>query len=146
MNVEVLLPYGGDLSLDETGDLVLIEDDPQNPAATIQRLNRLILQSAILYDDVGNPISVPDDIFNPTVGANLTTIIGEMATPSLFRQVQSQVTAALYTDPYVASQPPPSFSFVNLGNGYVAMSVSVYLTTGVSVALPTIQLPISGAG
>ncbi len=54
--------FGGDLELDPvTGDLLLVQDTPGNPAATTQRITRLLLTNPRPLDVDGNPIGFPDD-------------------------------------------------------------------------------------
>lgn len=143
-NVEVALPYGGDLEADATGDLALLIDLPRDPAATRQRLYRLVMQAPILYDANGAPLSFPDDICNPNRGAGIGIIVGEPITDALLSGIKSRVLAALSTDPGVAQSPQPTVNVTDLGSGVVQIDISVTDIYSQIVTLPSIQLKLGG--
>ena len=126
--------YGGDFALDANADLLLISDAPGNPAATAQRLLRLMLTSPVGYDTNGVAIRDPGDISNPTWGGNLPSTVGENESSSLTHYITAQIVAAATADIGVASSPAPTVSVVYQGAEIIA-TLTVTCVTGDVITL-----------
>ncbi len=138
--------YGGGLQLQPNGDLLKVIDTPGNPAATQQRLARIILTNPLIKDAYGRPISRPDDLFNPTFGSGVRALVGEPVTPALTTQIQNQILMAIAQDPGIATNPAPVVTVLTDGNndGYVLVSVTCYTVTGQIVTTPSLSLQVNG--
>jgi hypothetical protein len=136
--VEILLPYGGGFSVDSRGDLVLVQDMPGNPAATIQRLVQLIQTSPRLRDPgSGNFIGRADDLFNPDYGAGAAQDVGQLGTQGVLADLVSRIQAGIAIDPFIAAYPAPVVTAVNSTPGTILVTVSCTAVTGEPVAIPT---------
>lgn len=133
--------WNGDFEIDATGDVVLVQDVQNNPAATQQRLYRLLMTNPRLFDGSGNPISSGDDIFAPDYGAGVRALTGQMITPAFITSLQAHILKGLATDPGVAADPPPTVTITNVGNNIVQVDVSCNSITGEIVTLPSFKLP-----
>lgn len=139
-NVEVALVYGQDLQIDATGDIVLNFDAPNAPNATQQRIYRLILQAAILYDTNQDPLTYPDDVFNPLRGAGLGVHVGEPVDYTLASTMKSRIMSALSSDPDIVQTPAPIVNVTDLGGGQTQIDVSVNTIYGQTVTIPSLVL------
>lgn len=141
-SVDILCPLNGDYTLTATGDLALVQDAFRSPAATQQRIVRILMTSPILFDDGRNPIGRPDDLCNPTFGAGLPAIIGKGEDAALEAAISSRISAALALDPDIATSPPPTVSVSDDGTGDGALYVSVtcYTVAGQKVTTPSVAL------
>ena len=143
-NVEIALQYGGDFSLDEQGNIALVIDTYDNPAATIQRITLLILTSPTLVDDNGHPIARPDDLFYPNRGGALRLAVGQLSTPQLISDITARITAALANDPGIAATPAPSVVVTDDNNGILLVSVACTSIAGQGITVNNISLRVSG--
>jgi hypothetical protein len=135
--------WGGDLATDETGDLVLAIDTPNNPIATQQRIYRLLMTSPRQSDqDLDEWCSIPDDLFAPTYGAGLRFQVGQMMTAGLIGQLESAIFAALQTDPTIVSLPPPSVTITNAGSNTLQIDISATAVSGEIITIPSFTLPL----
>lgn len=136
--------YGGDLSRTPDGDLLLAVDTPTYPAASIQRLARIIQTNPVVLGSDGTPVGRPDDLFNPTFGSGARASIGE---PSLAvtDTLQSHILAAIAADSSFAASPAPLVVVTDLGGGFVAVDVSVTTIAGQLVTLPSMTLAVYGS-
>lgn len=136
--------YGGDFELDPvTSDLLLVIDQPGNPAATLQRLTRLLLTNPRPRDVDQNAIGLPDDLFHPDYGAGLGAAVGENFTPQLVNGMKARILAALANDPYISITPKPIVTISQSG-ALLTVSLSCYTVLGDPIVIT--QLPISGGG
>jgi hypothetical protein len=150
-NVEIDLSaggYGGDFSIDDTGDLILAQDTllfgQLTPTATFERMVRVILTNARILDPATQaPISEADDIYHTTFGSSVRALIGRGITNDVLSGIQSRVTAALLSESYILQNPAPTVLVTNGGGGIVNIDVSVTLITGRTVTLPTQSLPVT---
>jgi hypothetical protein len=133
--------YGGVMLMTATGDVQLLIDTPNYPAATLQRVYRLILTSATLRDDEGNAIAPADDLFNPEWGASLRERVGEMYSNTLAQQIVSSVTKALAQDPGIAESPAPVVT-VTQAVGAVLIDVDCTTKDGQQLTVPTATLKL----
>lgn len=108
--------WGGDLSVDATGDLALVDD----LALTNQRVLRRLLT---------NP---GDYLWHPDFGVGLPGFIGQAVPPSV---PIGAAAAQIAQEETVARSPAPEFD-VQLGIDLISMSVKYYAaTTGAPVLL-----------
>ncbi len=117
--------YGGDWQLDPvTADLLLVVDAPGNLTATTQRLTRLLFTTPRSFDlGTNQPLGAPDDICNPDYGAGLPSLVGELPTQAV-QSLQRNLSAAIVSDPYVATSPTPIVTVTNDKSGYLIVVVS----------------------
>lgn len=138
--IEASLIYGGDLSLMSNGDIALSQDIPNGIAqATFERALRIILTSPTVYDG-RTPVSPPDDLFHPTFGSGVKTAIGEPYTNSLVQGIQSRISAALSSDQYIATNPPPKVVWTQLAIGTYQIVIKCTALTGEPLTLPSFKL------
>lgn len=138
--------YGGDFALLANGDLALVQDAPGSPAATIQRLVRLILTNPRLQDRVGNQTGDPDDRSNPDYGSGMAVLaVGSNfpLAPAREATLRARIIKALLSDPHIASIPAPTVK-VTAGTtpGQAIVNVSCTAITGQSIVLPSLPLPL----
>ncbi len=143
-NVELALEYGGDFTLDEQGNLALVIDTYDDPAATRQRITLLVMTNPTLYDNSGTPIARPDDLFNPSWGAGLRLAVGQDITPTLTSAISARIIAALANDPGIATSPAPIVTVVDEGGGLMLVSVACDSIVGQSVTVNNIPLRVFG--
>lgn len=143
-NVEVALTYGGDFSLDEQGNLALVIDTFDTPAATQQRITLLVMTSPTLEDQYGNPIAPPDDMFNPQWGGALRQAVGEDITPELISAITARIMRGLADDAGIAKSPSPTVTVTDQGNGLLFVTVECQTITGQSVTVNNIPLQVFG--
>lgn len=144
-NVEIDLSnggYGGDFTLDPTGDLLLAIDTAQSVPASIERLYRLILTNARTNDSSGRIIAPPDDLFNVNYGSSVRAEIGEPFDDTFIAGVTGRVLQALAQDAGVRPVPAPTVTVSNGGNGIALIDVTLVLVGGQIVTLPTIPLQV----
>lgn len=154
-NVELDLPYGGDLSILPNGDLVLATDLPGNARATTQRVQRLLYTNPRVPNGTGGFISSGDDIFHPDWGVGLPNKVGKMfpggttATPksqvqSLLQQIQAQAANGLAQDPSIAQNPPPIAQAVSVPTNpsQINVQITCQAVTGQLITVPA--SPITG--
>jgi len=130
--------WGADISIGPTGDFVVIQDTPGNPAASLQRLTRIILTNPIGFDAYGNGISRPDDIFNPWLGSGARAAIGQPLTPALAAWLQNNILAAIAADSNFATSPAPVVTPYTdgTGSGQILLYVQAYTIQGEVAVLP----------
>lgn len=144
-NVELTLGvngWNGDFVLTQTGDLALSIDTVSAANATQQRIVRLILTNPRLFDSSNNPIATPNDPFNPTWGAGIRALVGQMITPPLISGLQYRISSAILADPGVAASPPPVVSVLQISFYAVQVSVTCYSVSGETITIPSLSLPI----
>jgi hypothetical protein len=142
--IEIALEPGGDFQLQPNGDLVLAIDAPGNPIATQQRLYRLLTTNPRAYNSAGQPISAPDDIFNPSYGAGLPALVGQPITTALLAQIEATILNALLNDPSVASNPAPQVTVSQSGtNEIVVGPIVVTAVSGQVYTIPSFTLSAS---
>jgi hypothetical protein len=142
--VDALRAWGADFSITSTGDLALLQDSPASPAATQQRVIRLIQYVPLILDDAGNPITEPDDIFNTSYGSGARTLIGQNPVNDIISGMKNRILSGLALDPYITTFPTPVISIVaGPTNGIVTVSVSCMTTTGQPVTIPPQQIQLA---
>ena len=138
--------YGADFVQTANGDLAIINDRDNDGLATQQRIERLIMQCAVLTDANGNPVGRPDDFFNPFRGANGRRVVGKLITNELINQTYAQIAAGLAQDPGILHDPPPSITVQDGGNGILIIGpVSVTTVIGNVVTIPGRRLSVYGS-
>lgn len=147
-SVEIALPAGGDFSVMANGDLQLVADVPtvSPPAATTQRLIRLILSNARNVSQTDGIVSMPDDLFNPEWGASVRAAVGDPINATLTSTIQSRILKALALDPDIAASPAPVVTVQQTGITTVTVSVECSALTGELITIPSLAIrPNSGA-
>lgn len=144
--VEFAFPWGGDLQQLPNGDLAVVQDAYDNPAATIQRLEVLIMTNPTLRNEqTGQPIGRADDIFNDSYGSGARALVGELITDDVIAGIQARVAKAVSGDPGVAKIPAPIIDVQDLGNGKISLTISGQTTSGQPFTTPAWRLsPIGG--
>lgn len=135
---EVLLTYGGDYQTDASGDLMTVQDTPQNPAATIQRVMFMILTNPA----IGN--ASPDDMFNPPYGAGCRATLGRTATLNNIDAIQRNILNGLANDGLIATNPPPTVVPSVQSDSLVVVTVKFFTITGQAVTLPDLLVTPNG--
>lgn len=134
------LGWGGDLSLDSTGDIVLAQDGPTSSNATQQRITRLILTTPALKDSSGNALGYADDIFHPKWGSGLRAYVDGAFNAQTLQQIAAAVQQQLAQDPAVSNTPTPTVSLSLQGTYTALLLVTFWTTSGQKQVLPTITL------
>lgn len=139
--------YGGDFELDpNTGDLLLVEDTPGNPAATKQRLTRLLLTTPRSSDlGTNDPLGFPDDVCNPDYGAGLPALVGVLPTQRVLSTVQSNLAKIIAADPYVASTPVPSVTVTSASGGFLFVVITCDTSDGDPLLLEQVLATNTGS-
>jgi hypothetical protein len=134
--------YGADISITPTGDFLVLVDTQDDPAASKQRLARIILTNPIGFDQFGNGVSRPDDLFNPWLGAGARYAIGKPLTPALITWLQNHIIAAIAADPNFTTSPPPIVQpFVDgTGNGQIYLYVQAITSQGYVAVLSSLPI------
>lgn len=145
--VEALLPYGGDYSITPTGDLAVIQDQPNNPQATIQRVIFLVMTNPAIPNILGTQTSMPDDPFNPQYGSGARAYVGRTNTVATIDAVKRNIQNALAGDPFISQNPKP---VVNLSPGpdpsTILCQISFTTVTGQNATVPDLILtPFGGS-
>lgn len=143
-SVEIALPPLGDISQLSNGDLQLVADSPNVPAATIQRLTRLILTNARITDATSGITSMPDDLFNPSWGATIRGFVGAPIDANI-NVMQGQILKALAKDPDISNVPAPMVLISQINAVTVGVQITCYALTGELITVPSLAIRISGA-
>jgi hypothetical protein len=139
--VEVKLTYGGDFELTPTGDLMIIQDTPYYPAATIQRVSFLILTNPAIPNINGVGTSAPDDIFHPDYGSGARAFVGRPSALANIDALQRNILQGLADDPFISQSPAPSVIFTQGSDpSQILVTVSFTTVSGQSVTIPDLQL------
>ncbi len=129
MAVDLLLPYGGDLSWTSRGTPQMVVDTPGSPLATQQRVQVLCMTAPRLFDVNGVGVGRPDNFFYPDRGGGLRAIVGSNPVPADLDKMRARILAGLADDDGIAATPPPSVTVSSQGPTLV-VSVVCYATTG----------------
>lgn len=136
--------YGGDLEQDPiTGDIKLVVDTVGNPAATLQRITRLILTTPRAFDSNLVAYGSGDDPVNPDYGGGLGASVGENFTPRLENAIAGAIKDGLALDPYIAPSPLPTVSVASPSRGAMIVSVTCSDVLGNQIVLADVGLPIA---
>ena len=142
---EISLEWNSDFVLDDTGDLLVVQDTQNSATATTQRLIRLLLTSPRIKGANGQYISPGDDLFNSDWGAGLRAAVHMGFSPKNIAALQTLILGELKQDPGVATTPAPVVN-VQLQSGGQACTLNVQFTSVTSqlVALPTLVISAQG--
>lgn len=145
-STEAFLEWGSDFQIDDTGDIMLAQDDKVAATATIQRLVRMLLTSPRLKDERGNFLAPSDDYFNPDYGAGLRAAVDMGFSQANLAALRSAIFNQLSNDPGVASTPSPVVNVTLLSDNItVVINVSFTTSDGQLQVLPTLELSPQGA-
>ena len=134
--------YGGDLDQDPvTGDVLLVVDTIGNPAATLQRITRLILTTPRAFNSNLVAYGSGDDPVNPDYGGGLGATVGENYTASLVNFVTGKIKNGLAEDPYIASNPLPVVSVTSPSYGLLLVSVTCTDLLGNQINIADLSVP-----
>jgi hypothetical protein len=139
-STECLLPFGGDFSLDSTGDLVLISDDANASPATEQRIIQMLLTNPVLRDANNRPIGPPDDIFNPTNGIGEGRLVGAKASSANAVATKAAILKGLSSFPELVKSPAPVVAVTFDGAASFLVSISAQTVTGKTISIPSQRL------
>ena len=130
--------WGGDILLTATGDFLVLVDTPGNPVASQQRLRRIVMTNPIGFDQYGNPVSRPDDLFNPWFGSGVRRALGQPLTATLAAWLQNQIFAGIAADPNFVTTPTPVVQpyIDGSGDGQLLLYVAATTTAGAIAVLP----------
>lgn len=141
--VEVYLAAGGDFELQANGDLVLAIDSGGSVTATEQRLYRLLTTNPRRFNDAGQPVSIPDDVFNPTYGAGLPALVGQPITAALIAQVKATILNALLNDPSISANPAPTVPVAPYGTSMLIVGpITCMAVSGQIYTIPSFPLSV----
>jgi hypothetical protein len=144
---DVAQPYGADFVLTYNGDLALIQDTLDTPAATIQQLIRLCLTNPVLQDVDALSIGRPDNLFDGNYGAGLPIAVGEPITPALANGIVARILAALANSPSVSQTPAPSVTAMQGAAPFqnvLYVSVVCNTVSGQTVVIPSLPVVTGG--
>jgi hypothetical protein len=134
------LPWGGDLTIDATGDIATV----QGTTELTQRVVRRFLSNSQSQDPNGKWVAPPDYIFAPTYGGNACSYVGSLFTNQTARNLQSRFLAQCALEIDVASTPAPIINVWQANNGSdLHLYAQVWLRNGADVLVP--QITLSGA-
>jgi len=143
--IDVLLPYGGDISFTPDGDVQLVADTSLTTDASYQLVVRVVMTTPRLFDVDGVAIGRADDLFNPDWGGGLPAITGEPDTPTLRNGVSSRILAALALVPTIATTPAPSVTVNDdPADAEITFGVLAFTSAGNTVSAPQISPSTGG--
>jgi hypothetical protein len=134
---DIALDWGGDLNLDETGDLA----GADGVLELQQRIVRRFLTNPNITDPNGN-VTVPADyIFEPTYGGGARQYVDKNITPGLAAHIQTNLQGQVAQEPEAATYPAPVINVDTdtLPNGIIVNAV-VALQNGALVPIPNIEV------
>jgi hypothetical protein len=146
MPTDMARSYGGGMQFAANGDIQLVTDTPTDPACTRQHIIFLVLTNPRLIDVNGNPISPPDSVYFPDLGAGLRAIIGKKLTTAVLNDITARVTAALAQFPDVAATPVPTVTATQTSRNAISLTISAYTASGTPIVIPSIDISALTAG
>jgi phage baseplate assembly protein W len=104
---DIYLQWHGDLAVDSTGDLALVDD--------VDRANQRICRRLLTNSG--------DYIWQPTYGGGLAQFVGS---PARTAEIESVIRTQLSFEPTVATTPAPNIDtrIADSANGYVTATIS----------------------
>lgn len=134
---DLSLFWGGDLVIDETGDLGTVV----GAAELQQRVIRRFLTNSVQTDLNGNVISPPDYLFEPAYGGNARLYVDRNADTETVQAIQQRLQQQISQEAEVATFPAPVISVdtTTLPDGLI-VNAQVALATGQVVAIPEIEV------
>lgn len=143
---ELKLPWNGDLVQLPNGDLATIQDTFDSPAATIQRLEVIVMMNPTLRNEqTGQPMGRADDLFNEKIGSGARALVGELATDDVVAGIQARVAKAISIDPGIAKVPAPVIDVQSDDDGKLWLTISGRTTSGQPFTTPAWALsPFGG--
>jgi hypothetical protein len=145
---DVAQPYGADFAITYNGDLALVQDTLQDPAATRQQLERLVLTSPTLQDVDGLAIGRPDNLFDGSYGAGMPVAVGEPITPALLHGIEARILQGIAQMPSVAQSPLPVVTVTQGSPPYqnaVFVTIECQTVSGQTVTVPSLALNLGGS-
>ncbi len=141
-------PYNGDFTITPQGNLLLAQDTLDDPVASYQRLQRLILTNPTARDAQQNAIGRADDLFNPEYGSGVRATISKpgngVLVPAIIAGIVARVQNAIAQDAGFAKDPAPivkvSIVKVPTVGSVLTLFVSVKTVSGVIVTIPSLPL------
>jgi len=134
---DLSLPWGGDLSLDATGDLATVD----GAAELQQRVIRRFLTNAVQTDLNGNVTSPPDYIFQPQYGGNARLYVDKNSDEETVQAIQQRLQQQISQEAEVAVTPAPVISVdtKTLPDGII-VNAQVALANGQVIAIPELEV------
>lgn len=121
--------WGGKLVLSSRADIQLSYDRPDDPRATMEYVNRLLMTTSRLIDGSGRPITGGDDPYHPDFGASLRTRVDMTSTASFVTSIQRHVYQGLTSSPLIRRNPPPQV-IVQVIDPYTVRVSLIFETAG----------------
>jgi hypothetical protein len=106
--------YGGDLSVDSTGDLAVADATTTGE----QRIYRRLLTNPALVNQAGETLASGDYIFHPEYGAGVGRYVGE---PTRLDECRSNIKEQIGLEAAVATTPRPVITLTADGNQLAAV-------------------------
>lgn len=138
MAVDILLPYGGDMQWSSLGAPVLVKDTPNDPAATQQQLEALVMLTPRLLDVDGVAIGRPGNMSYPDRGGGLPVMVGLNPLPKYINAMIARIQRGLATNGNVAASPAPTVTTSSVGPA-LGVFISCQRTNGQVVQLSVTQ-------
>lgn len=142
--VEWQWPWNDDLVQLPNGDLATIQDTYDDPAATVQRLEVIVMMNPTLRDETGAAIGPADDLYNQDTGSGARALIGELADDDVVFNMRARVAKAISTDPGIAKVPAPVIDVQDQGDGTLTLQISGQTTSGQPFTTPAWPLTTIG--
>ena len=103
---DIYLPWGGDMLVDQSGNVVLAE----NWDEVSQKLERDLLTTPAIQQTDGT-LSVADCVFHPDYGAGLRQFLGQLTIAGIIQQIQTKTLSQIRQNPNIATSPAPVVAF-----------------------------------
>jgi phage baseplate assembly protein W len=132
---DISLPWGGDVDVDETGD-ILIADGPTEIA---QRVIRRILTNPAIRLLNGQISSDCDYIFAPTYGGGVRVFVDAPMSTSILNTIKSMVSDQLSREDAVDVTIDPTVALTTMTNG-IRLNISFATPNGQVVLLPEMEI------
>jgi hypothetical protein len=132
---DISLPWGGDLTIDATGDFASVSGSDE----VAQRIVRRFLTNPAMTDSAGNPVA-PDYVFGADYGGAARHFVDRPITDQLLAQIKQRFIHEAQREPEVLADPAPIVTVTKTIDGNIAIQAQVFLAGG-GVAL----IPQSGA-
>ena len=147
-SVEITISNGGwngDYVIDPTGDLALSIDTLASQAASEERLMRLVMTCPLFKDPNGNPLTIPDDIFNSGWGAGAPFYVDDDPV-AMQPQMKAGILNSIALDPTYLNSPGPTVTFqINKKTSQVFVFIRAQIVGGQPVTLgPQLIKPLQG--
>lgn len=132
---DLALDWNGDLSLDETGDILTVSGSDE----LTQRVVRRALTNAYVAPTDGSRPSPADYVFDGKYGGNLRLYVDSLANAETLQAIENRLLDQISQETSSATNAQPSID-VTLSDGAIVINGNIALSNGDVVLIPQLEV------